>query len=148
MMQVAPCPGITCPGRGHYQKPTAAGSTRKVGIVGGAPEPPGPAGTAGDPHVLTHAGTAAICPGTPLQAYLWKCDGTSRNEHRCCSAQGGEESVGGSPFFYGRACFVFIVLGGGRGQNYFYSKPYVEHQQMHILWSWACCKRDYNAGNL
>lgn len=43
----------------------------------------------------------------------------------------GREERGGPFLFNRRACLVFVVLGGG--VNYFYSKPYVEQQQMHIL---------------
>lgn len=52
------------------RNPPLLAAEAKVGIVGGAPEPPGPAGTAGDAHVLTHASTAATCPGTLFQTYL------------------------------------------------------------------------------
>lgn len=83
-----------------------------------------------------------------LRRYLWNRDAAFQNEHHCSSAQGGEGGEGRTLPFQSQGMLSFCRVGGGGGVNYFYSKPYVEQQQMHILWSWACCKRDYNVGNL
>lgn len=45
----------------------------------------------------------------------------------------GRKVTGDPPFSIAGHALFSLCWGGGRGQNYFYSKPYVEHQQMHIL---------------
>lgn len=131
-----PCPGrcggaqeTPCAyGGGHQQTPTSGGSTSKGGHPGDhlSPQPTlGPARTAGTVRVLTNTTTTAICPryGDTCKnvTLLFKTSIIVQ-----CSGRGGPS------LFNCRACLVFIML-RGRGGNYFYSKPYVEHQQMHIL---------------
>lgn len=151
---------LSCPGRregpqkapyahggARSQRPTSSGSTSKAGhpggITWGLSTWPGPAGAAGNTHVLSHASAAAICPG-----YADTCENVMlffKMSIIVPVLREEREGRGGPSLFKCRACLFFVMLGG---ENYFYWKPYVEHQQMHILWSWVCCKRDYNAGNL
>lgn len=131
-------------GGGHYQRPTFTGSTSQAGHPEGTiwalSTRPGAVGTPGNTRVLTPASATDIYPGDghkyentmllPKRSILAQCWG----------GKGGED-----PFF---AIVGHAQLSSCCGGNYFCSKPYVEHQQMHILWSRACCKRDYKAGNL